>query len=208
MNICVFGGGGEPGRFGPDFCDRARSQGHTVYTISHQAHDHSVVADFECTEDVVAKFTAVASTANLDLVVYNTTAPSYPDQSHCFVAGHEYQEQAWMQTVRIHAAIPHAVGLSALRYMRQGTAVVFMTSGISWEPNRTYSTWAAGYAGGKAMQNHLMLAMAQHNNRGIIFTSISPHFTPQTYPTVFEKIYQHIMAIGPEHNGEICRIWN
>lgn len=208
MNICVFGGGGSLGRFGPDFCQRATGDGHNVYTISHTDHPASITANFANTADVVHQFESVASKITLDLVIYNTTASGYPDQPNCFAADHEYQEQHWLDSVRIHAAIPHAVALKSMQYMQPGSAMVFMTSGISWEHDRTYSTWAAGYAGGKAMQNHLMLALAQHNNRGMIFTSIAPHFTPQTYPNIFEKIYQHVMTIDQQHNGQVLRFWN
>jgi len=74
MNICVFGGGGPAGRFGPDFCSRARSQGHTVHTISHRDHPNCITANFGNTQDVVDKFQSVAAMVPLDLVLYNTTA--------------------------------------------------------------------------------------------------------------------------------------
>ena len=35
MNIVVFGGG-EPGKFGNDFCLLARQQGHNVFILSHR----------------------------------------------------------------------------------------------------------------------------------------------------------------------------
>ena len=35
MNIVVIGGG-KPERFGNDFCNRARADGHDVYVISHK----------------------------------------------------------------------------------------------------------------------------------------------------------------------------
>ena len=38
MNICVIGGGGPTGKFGRDFCDRARDEGHNVYVLSHKNH--------------------------------------------------------------------------------------------------------------------------------------------------------------------------
>jgi NAD(P)-dependent dehydrogenase (short-subunit alcohol dehydrogenase family) len=207
MNICVFGGGGPPGKFGPDFCSRARSQGHTVHTISHRDHPHSITADFGNTQDVVDKFQSVAAAVPLDLVLYNTTAASWPDQPGCFDGTQHYQEHAWQDTVRIHAGIPHAVSLCAMQYLKPGSGVVFMTSGMSWEHQRDYSTWAAGYAGGKAMQNHLMLALAQHNPHGIVFTSVAPHFTTETYSTIFDKIYNHVTNIRASHNGQVCTFW-
>jgi NAD(P)-dependent dehydrogenase (short-subunit alcohol dehydrogenase family) len=208
MNICVFGGGGKTGHFGPDFCARARSQGHDVTVISHQAHDDCVVADFGQTQSVVNCFQKIATTKSLDLVLYNTTAPSFPDQPTCFDGSHLCQEQGWIDTVRIHAMIPHAVSLCAMQHMPAGSAVVFMTSGLSWEHDRNYATWAAGYAGGKAMQNHLMLALAQHNDHDIVFTSVAPHFVPETYPAIFDKIYDHVMNLDASFNGRIHRVWD
>jgi hypothetical protein len=35
MNIVVIGGG-EPGKFGNDFCIRAKREGHNVFILSHQ----------------------------------------------------------------------------------------------------------------------------------------------------------------------------
>jgi len=78
---------------------------------------------------------------------------------------------------------------------------------MSWEHQRDYSTWAAGYAGGKAMQNHLMLALAQHNPHGIVFTSVAPHFTTKTYAAIFDKIYNHVTNIRADHNGQVCTFW-
>jgi nucleoside-diphosphate-sugar epimerase len=50
MNIVVIGGG-KPGKFGNDFCNRARSEGHDVYVISHKDYGTNdpkhIVADFD-----------------------------------------------------------------------------------------------------------------------------------------------------------------
>jgi hypothetical protein len=68
-----------------------------------------------------------------------------------------------------------------------------------------------GYAGFKGIQNHLMIGLAHHNDKGAIVTCVAPHFEyddAEKYKTVLNTTYEYITQLTKEHNGKIRLVWN
>lgn len=208
MNICVFGGGGQQGKFGYDFCERARSQGHAVTVFSHRAQGDNIVVDYTDIKDVVSKFEAVLVKSPVDLVLYNSTASNYANNVEHFGANHEFVPAGWTQTLMVPVIVPHALAIMAQRHMPGTGAMVFMGSSLARSMDRTDFTALAGYAGGKALQTHLMIALAHNSSNKMTFSSIFPYLGQPSYPSVFDKIYNHLLHITPEWNGRIFEVYN
>ena len=214
MNIVVVGGG-TPGHFGSDFAKRARSEGHTVYVISHSdsyADEHTTVADFTNTASVVSAYKSIVEkTSNdVEILLYNSTADSYPNKVEHFVK-HEVDEAAYLQTLRLHSIIPHALALEFNNSGNENSRMIFMASRSGLMLNRWEENEGLGYAGGKAFQARLMIAMARINTKGPIYTAVCPDFgyaDPKHYPGVFETVYNHVTTVSWDHNGKIVGIWN
>ncbi len=195
MNIVIVGGGSE-GKFGQDFINKATQDGHTVINYSYR--EQSI-------DEIVREFKACIP-KHIDILIYNSNCGSYP-----FWAETDYHKDcsvnlsAYYDTLKVHVVAPHAISLSALSNMNSSSSVIFMTTGSSLDVERDYNISDCGYAGGKAWQNHLMLAMAHKNNVGVNFTSISPHFEYETdaYQQTLENVYNFIISKDKSKNGKI-----
>jgi len=219
MNICVIGGGGVKGRFGRDFCDRARAEGHNVYVLSHKDYNlndpRHLWADFNNHNDVVAKFAQlIESIDHIDIFIYNTTSDSgsFPHLDRHFQSTTNGDfAKGWHDTVDLHAVLPHMLCVAALNKMSATSKLVFMVTGLAMYFNRTEWTEHVGYASGKAAQIFLMLAFSTFNDRKAISTAISPHFdytNPVNYEIVFNKAYDHILDMNQNQNGKIKSLYH
>lgn len=211
MNIVVVGGG-TPEKFGNDFVLRARSQGHRVLVISHQQYQDPdlIVADFGQLQSVVDAFKTITNSVdNIDLLLYNSNCPSYPNKVDDFKSTAIVNEKRYSDVLRIHAMIPHAVTVECSKKMQTGSRVVYMTS---WSAlNFKSSEWAdnVGYAGGKAYQTRLMMAFAKYNDRGLTCSAVYPHFDysdKTKYQGVFDQVYNYIITHDKTYNGKIVGI--
>lgn len=212
MNICVIGGGGEEGRFGRDFCDRARNDGHDVYVLSHRPSEENnsrhTWANFNSVSSVVSAFERLtADLAHIDIFVYNSKPrQEFPGQPDHYVSNcqEEFVLPQWHKTINGYAVLPHLLSIAALKKMSERSKLVFLVSGLATNFDRDYFTHCVGYATGKAAQAFLMLALAHHNDRGAIATAVSPHFDdPYTYKNVFDNSYRYILDIDYQQNGKI-----
>jgi len=210
MNICVIGGGGAVGKFGRDFCDRARQDGHNVYVLSHRpsAENNSqhTWANFDVVTDVVTAFEQLtADLDHIDIFVYNSKPrQEFPGQPEDFVSNSRGNPWLWHKTIDGHAVLPHLLSIAALKKMSDRSKLVFLVSGLATNFDRDYYTQLVGYSTGKAAQAFLMLAFANHNDRGAISTAVSPHFdNPDTYKNIFDNTYRYILTIDHEQNGKI-----
>jgi len=215
MNIVVIGGG-QPGKFGNDFCNRARSEGHDVYVISHKDYGTNdpkhIVADFDNVNDFLSKFKNLTNhLEKIDLLLYNSNAHSYPGRPDELQSTGNVSTDKWEKALRFHVVIPHAIALESLKKMTKGSSIVFMTSGMSYDLSRKNWTANVGYAGFKGMQNHLMIGLANNNDKGAIVTCVSPHFPyddAEKYSMVFNHTYDYITSLTEESNGKIRGIWD
>lgn len=219
MNICVIGGGGSKGRFGRDFCDRARDQGHNVYVLSHRDHNHNdprqLWASFDDLDNVLTRFVQLIEPIDhIDIFIYSSTSDvgSFPHLSRHFKSTTKVDyANGWHNTIDIHATIPHLLCVAALNKMSDTSKLVFMVSGLAMHFDRDDWTETVGYAAGKAAQIFLMLAFSAHNDCNAISTAISPHFdytNPDHYGIIFNKVYDHILNMDRMQNGKIKNFYN
>lgn len=200
MNIVVVGGG-EPGKFGNDFVCRSKTEGHIVHSISHRKRVGSVFANFTNIDDVISKLPV----DHIDILLYNTSVDGYPNIPQNFHSGQQINEKLYEYSFRVHCIIPHAVCNAAMERM-DGGKIVFVTTDMIHDPERSKYLDHLGYAGGKAYQHQLMLALAEHNNKNVTVSSISPMFNYNNqgeYRRSFDKAYDYILTHGPEYNGKI-----
>ena len=208
MNIVVVGGG-EPGKFGNDFCNLAKQEGHNVFILSHKeyktADPRHTHADFRKKESVIEEFNKLTSSIDhIDIFIFNGWCNCYPSCAHYFTSHAEIDIQSWHENLDTTVVLPHLLSIEALKKMSIGSKIVFLTTKMALEFERTNYTEMAGYAGIKAAQTHLMIALAHHNDKGVIVSSISPHFPyedRESYNRVFIKGYKYILSFDKSRNG-------
>jgi len=214
MNICVIGAGTK-GHFGNDFVNRARSEGHSVYTLSHIDHkedqeNHKWV-DFSVTNQVVNVYKElIKDIDNIDILLYNSVSGGGPMQPASFTENaNNFEDNDFFEGVRVNVIIPYKLSIASLKKMKEGSKIIFMTTGMSRSIDNLALPIMATYAGSKAYQNFIMKALAEHNNKGVIVSSLAPFFPywePENYKIVFNKAYNRTMNIDKSHNGKIIDI--
>jgi hypothetical protein len=215
MNILVIGGGGQPGHFGRDFCDRARLDGHSVYVISHRDYGtgdpKQISADFNNPSSVVGAFrTVMQGVDHLDMMLYNSSAYGYPNNTNDFQSTTRVDIQAHYLNYNTYILYPHLLSIEALKIMNKNSKIIFLTTGLTlnwmWEDEKSDLTRLAGYIGGKSFQNHLMIGLANYNDKEVTVTSLSPHFdytNVDVYKSSLELTYHRILNVGARDNGKI-----
>lgn len=217
MNICVIGGGGPKGKFGRDFCDRARDKGHNVYVLSHKDHNQGdprqVWANFNNVESVVDTFVQLTEDINhIDIFVYNSNPhPHHPSRAIDYKSTSTITSEMWYNTITGHAIIPHRLCIEALKKMSIDSKLVFSVSGLAIPINEHNYTNLVGYSSAKAIQIFIMKAFAEYNDRGAIATAISPHFdynNTTRYNITVDNVYNHIVDMDHSQNGKIKNFYN
>lgn len=214
MNIVVIGGG-EPGKFGNDFCKRARSEGHTVFILSHKdynnqdpLHHH---ADFTNPDAVVDAFNKLTVNIDqIDLFVFNTSGPGGPNNPVDFKSTSVIDIRGYNNGIYYNVILPHLLVIESFKKMSVGSKFVFLSTRMALEYKRTSYTEMAAYAGTKAYQIHLMIALSHHNDKGVIGTTVCPHFPydkPEDYKKVFDMTYTYILNFEKNANVEFISIW-
>ena len=214
MNICVIGAGNK-GHFGNDFVNRARSEGHTVYTLSHtnhqDTHENHKWIMFSNIDRVVDTYkNLIKDIDNIDIFLYNSVGGGGPMSAGAFTDdAMPISDETFFEGIRVNVIAPYKLAIASLKKMSEGSKIVFMTTGMSTSIENLALPIMASYAGSKAYQNYIMKGLAEHNNKGAIVSSVAPFFPywePEQYKTVFDKAYNHIMNINKNHNGKIIDI--
>jgi NAD(P)-dependent dehydrogenase (short-subunit alcohol dehydrogenase family) len=217
MNICVIGGAGPKGKFGRDFCDRARDEGHAVYVLSHKDHGQGDPkqswANFNSVESVVDMFTQlIADIDHIDIFVYNSNPhPHRPSLDIDYKSTSIITSEMWYNTIIGHAIIPHRLCIEALKKMSADSKLIFLVSGLAVPYNEHNYTHLVGYSTGKSIQIFMMKAFAEHNDRGAIATAVSPHFdytNADRYKITVDKVYNYILDMDRSENGKIKNFYN
>jgi hypothetical protein len=218
MNVMVVGGGGQTGRFGRDFSDRLRSEGHSVYVISHKDYGtgdpKQISADFNNPSSVVDAFKNVTQGVDhLDIMLYNSSAKGYPLQGHDFQSTTKVDIHQHYLNYNTYVLYPHLLSIEALKIMNNTSKIIFLTTGLTlswmWQDEKSDLNRLAGYTGGKSFQNHLMIGLANYNDKEVTVTSLSPHFdynNVDAYKHKFELTYNRILNVGARDNGKIRSI--
>ncbi len=209
MNIVVVGGG-TFGRFGNDFVRQAKRQGHTVRVLSHRTtKDTDATINFLNLEDVITKFTSITQDLDqIDIMLYNTTYKGYPNESVLFTSKGIIKEKLYLHGLYVQVLVPHALAVETLKKATDATKIIFLTTDVIYDRERTQNLDHLGYYGGKAYQHQLMLALADCNDKGATVSSISPFFdydNKQKYNETFAVVYEHIF--GNTQNGKVFDCW-
>jgi len=209
MNIIVVGGG-TFGRFGNDFVRQAKADGHVVRVLSHRTNDDTdATLTFLTAEDAVTKFNSITQDLDtIDILLYNSTYKGYPDDPSTFTSKGVIKEKLYVHGFYVQAIIPHALSIEALKKMTTQSKIVFMTTDVIYDRERTLGLHKLGYYGGKAYQHQLMLALAEHNDKDVTVSSVSPMFDyedRENYQRQFDIVYTHIF--GVTENGRVYDCW-
>jgi hypothetical protein len=209
MNIVVVGGG-TFGRFGNDFVRKAKADGHVVRVLSHRTtKDTDATINFLKLEDVVAKFNTITKDLeHIDILLYNSTYKGYPNDSILFTSNGTIKEKLYLHGFYVQVLIPHALAIETLKKATDASKIIFLTTDVIYDRERTENLDHLGYYGGKAYQHQLMLALADCNDKDATVSSISPFFdyeNKQKYNETFDVVYKHIF--GNTQNGKVFDCW-
>jgi hypothetical protein len=209
MNIVV-AGGGTFGKFGNDFVKKAKVSGHTVRVLSHRtSKDTDAVINFLDVENAINGFNTVTQDLEtIDLFLYNTTYKGYPNTDTVFTSNGVIKEKLYVHGFYVQVIVPHCLCVEALKKMNVSSKIVFMTTDVIYDRERTENLDHLGYYGGKAYQHQLMLALAECNDKGATVSSVSPYFdyeNTQEYDKSFNTVYNHIF--GNTQNGKVFDCW-
>lgn len=211
MNIVVFGGG-NVGKFGNDFCLRARSEGHNVIIFSHKSNGTNdkqqyVINyyDMEETEKIIKQ--VVDELDTIDLVLFNQTGSTYPS-GEAFQMAPDYKE--YQYTLNSHATIIHLFFFLCQNKLTDTCKVINMASNMMIElfEKMPYAP-PVGYGAGKAWATHTIQAYATNRKNNITYFTISPSMNYDSeegknrYPTWFNSLYELIFNSTDECNGKI-----
>jgi hypothetical protein len=209
MNIVVVGGS-RFGQFGNDFVRQAKSNGHAVRVLSHRTgNDTDATLTFLTAEDAVVKFNTVTEDLDtIDILLYNSAYKGYPNEPDSFTSKGIIKEKLYIQGFYVQTIIPHTLSIEALKKMNSQSKIVFMTTDVIYDRERSFGLDKLGYYGGKAYQHQLMLALAEHNDKGVNVSSVSPMFDyedKEKYHRQFNTVYEHIF--GDTQNGRVYDCW-
>lgn len=212
MNVVVVGGG-TPGKFGNDVVKRLRNDGHRVLVMSHKQHGatDSIVANFSSLEKTIDSFNQLTTQLDhIDILLYNTNCDAWPNMPGHYTSTAEIKEKLYIHGFEIQVVIPHALAIEALKKMSVGSRIIFMTTDMIYDKERTIELHRVGYAGGKSYQHQLMLGLSKHNDKDVIVSSISPLFNynePSKYKLAFDKAYNYIITHDASCNGKVFNCW-
>jgi hypothetical protein len=210
MNIVVVGGG-TFGHFGNDFVRKAKSDGHTVKVLSHRkSKDSDETLNFFNLHEVVSKFNSVTSDIDtVDIFLYNTVYRGESDQPRQFTSKANISEKVYLYGLYVNVIVPHRLSIEVLKRMNAQSKILFMTTDVIYDRERTQNLDKLSYYGGKAYQHQLMLALAEHNDKGATVSSISPYFNYENtaeYKKAFAQVYDHVF--NKTENGKVFDCWN
>lgn len=211
MNIVVFGGG-NVGKFGSDFCIRARTEGHNVIIFSHKdngTNDNKQYVinyyDMEETEKVVKQ--VIDKLDTIDLVLFNQSGSPYPS-GEAFEMYPDYKE--YQYTLNTHVIIIHLFLFLSRNKLAKTCKVINMTSNMMVDLfTKTPFPPPVGYGAGKAWATHTVQAYATNRKNHVIYFTITPSMNynsklgKESYLSWFSNIYKFIINSTDEYNGKI-----
>lgn len=208
MNIVVLGGG-KPGKFGNDFVNKARQEGHRVIVLSHKdyatgVNDDMIISyhNLDATKEVLAK--VAIEMPSIDIMLFNQNGGGYPDSVEDLFS--EPNTQYYANTLQAHVVMPHLLVACLYANLKEGSKVVFMSSTMAFEYQREHYLSGVGYPSGKSFATHLMSSMARSRTKPVTFSAICPFFIyndRNLYTQAFENLYKHIFEHDDNSNGKI-----
>lgn len=215
MNIIVFGGG-TVGKFGNDFCLRARREGHNVIIFSHKSNNtddsQQYVINYADIESCETMFKQVLSgLEKIDLILFNQVGGTYPSHDALYTVP---SEKEYQYTLNTHVLIPHLFLVLANDRLSSSCKVINMTSNVGFEYDNIAVAGLVGYGSGKAFATHLIQGLARLRKNNVTYFSISPSCNYDSeegkakYPLWMNSLYDFILSATDEYNGEIVSAWD
>lgn len=216
MNIIVFGGG-TVGKFGNDFCLRARQEGHNVIIFSHkdngQGDTQQFVIDYRNIDSSKKIFEQILNNLPcIDLIFFNQVGGGYPSGDDLF---NDVNMSEYQYTLNSHVVIPHLFLSMVQDKLSENSKVINMTSNLAFEYDK--EGWLAtlvGYASGKAWATQLIQGYAKAKKNNTIYFTLSPSINYESeegklkYKKWFESTYNLIFSSDSSYNGKIISAWD
>ena len=207
-NILVVGGG-TPGKFGNQFVNKAREDGHRVVNFSHKDHNTGHVDDrhinYNDVKQIKTKCAELASEMPvIDIILFNQNGAGYPGITEQLFKEPNLLE--YNQTITRAVAVPHQIIVSLYNSLNTGSKVVYMGSTMSFLYDRENYIEHVGYPSAKSFAMHLISAMAKCRTKEITFSCMCPYFLyhkPDVYKNIFEQTYNYILNHDDSYNGKI-----
>jgi nucleoside-diphosphate-sugar epimerase len=215
MNIIVFGGG-TVGKFGHDFCLRARSEGHKVIIFSHKLNgtndtDQHVIEYTNLDQINEVLNNTCSNLEKIDLVLFNQVGGSYPCNSDVYK---EPNLNMYLNTLNSLVTVPHLFISKFNNKFHKDTKILNMTTNLAMEYDKNnHISGLVGYAGSKSWSTHLIQGYARHDLKNGIYFTISPSMNydseeiKQTYNIWFDSLYNLILNADEKFNGKIITAW-
>ncbi len=208
MNIIVLGGGGK-GRFGNDFVNKARSEGHRVIVLSHREHNtgnsDDRVINYRNIESIKPVLQQISKEIPvIDIMLFNQNGAAYPFSAEELFAEPNIWE--YNNLINVHVVVPHLIISMLLNNLSDGSKVVFMSSTMAFEYDRPNFGSMVGYPAAKSFVTHLMSSMARSRTKNITFSAVCPFFMynePEKYQETLQYLYTHIFQHDDTMNGKI-----
>lgn len=209
MNIIVLGGGGKPGKFGKDFVNKAREQGHRVIVLSHRDHMTGNTDDrtinYRNLESIKPVLQNIAKELPvIDIILFNQNGAGYPfSAEELFV---EPNISEYNSLINIHVAVPHLIVAMLYENLIEGSKVIFMSSTMAFEYDRNNFGSMVGYPAAKSFVTHLMSSMSRSRTKNVTFSAVCPYFMynePEKYQETLQHLYTHIFEHDDTLNGKI-----
>jgi len=210
MNIVIVGGG-TVGHFGNDFVRKAKADGHNVRVLSHRtSKDTDERINFLDIQSSVDKFNSITEDfGSIDIFLYNSVYNGTPNEPKQFTSKGEFSEKLYLYGFYVNVVMPHRLSIEALKKMDHTSKILFMTTDVIYDRERTENLHKLSYYGGKAYQHQLMLALADCNDKDATVSSISPYFNYEDraeYKKAFNEVCAHVFGITK--NGKVFDCWN
>lgn len=208
MNIIVLGGGA-PGKFGNDFVNKARSEGHRVIVLSHRdrntGNSDDRIINYRNIESIKPVLQQISKEIPvIDIILFNQTGAGYPYSAEELFSEPNLSE--YNNLLNIHVVVPHLVTAMLHGNLIDGSKVIFMSSTMAFEYGRSNFGSMVGYPAGKSFVTHLMSSMSRSRTKNITFSAVCPYFMynePEKYQETLQYLYTHIFQHDDTMNGKI-----
>ena len=219
MNIVIFGAG-TPDKFGYDFVQKSRQEGHRVTVFSHKDHgishvDHYVI-DYNNLNNCEFVFNTFLENNKdkIDILIYNTLGGNYPTLEYF---GYNTPDLSLYQhTFNTHFVVPHLFIAKSIHRMNENAKTIFFAStlGLNFNDSRKGTEQMVGYASGNIWKVNMMLGYANNRKKNITYCCISPSIQYKTIEGFkrykeqdFELLYNFIYNCDDSYTGKLIAIW-
>lgn len=217
-NIVIFGAG-VPNKFGYDFVEKSRIEGHNVTVFSHTDHGlnnpQNIVIDYSNYNECDKKFDdfILNNKQPIDIIFFNHTGGYYPS----FVKDPYAKPnlELYSSTLNTQVVIPHLFISKTINLMSDKSKTVFSTNSSGMSLNYRMGTEKlVGFVGANTWKINMMFGYANAREKNITYCCISPSINYEN-PEIFKRykeqdfnlLYNFIHNYDDSFNGKIVTFW-